>query len=136
MMASHSARYFLSRGSFSSPMGVRYSVSSPTASLTIPVPPVSFTSLAKSPTTTTLFGSHSPSPRASSCAGSLSRVPYPVLTRMPTREVKSAGCGPGDERIRVSVSEDVVRREERQTWSQWMARRRGLSGGRMSFKRW
>lgn len=66
LIASHSARYFLSRGSFSSPMGVRYSVSSPTASLTCPFPPESSTSLAKSPTTTTLSGSHSPSPSASS----------------------------------------------------------------------
>lgn len=63
-------------------------------------------------------------------------MPYPVLTRMPTREAKSAGCAPGEERMRASVSEVEVTREERQTWSQLMARRRGLSGGKMSFRRW
>lgn len=137
-----SERYFPNLSASPSPHGVKYSISSPTASLITGAPPLPPPPppppRPKSATTTTLSGSHAPtpSPSTSSSGGNLPRVPYPVLMRMPTPATKSTGYGPADERTSASISSVLWRREWRQRRIQRTARKTTLSRGRRNLERW
>lgn len=57
--------------------------------------------------------------------------------RKPTRELKSMGCGPVDERRSQSLtSETGCRKERKQTPSQCTRRKACVSGGKMKVMRW